>query len=428
MRNVVGAVERAIHTWGVHELALRAKDFPSELSDADIVEDKKRCKNCLDRGGSLKDYHAIRTHFVEWMEHGGKEKLRLNNFDKRFDFGTYLTCYVDEFMDDLLHIHNTTWYIFGGLWMLIGILAKTVFSGTQGIDQAVRSAPDPLVISNSFHVHCLFPQVLVFAIIADVFLLTFVFVVQRQYAAAENQRKKGFKQRSGGARGADVVQNISGDAALDAHSAVHSFKHVVELLAMRFTQAILLFMCYFIARFVGNPKNWDLEHFDEYHTVPFHWAIIIVVSIMLTLQQLVPELVVELNVMMRTPPFVDEAEGHVVQLILLMDPDCVGLAGRPDKSVEKRMQQAQLHEQAKDARRKSGDQRAGGSEVSEVSASAGAKSNQVMPIPVENANFTDPRQKDEPSAPEPTANEGELEDIESMQEIENLLQSEVMPA
>jgi hypothetical protein len=377
MKNVVHEVESAIHTWTTHEATLRAKDFPSDLTDADLVEEKKRCQGCLDRGNSLKDYHAIRTHFVEWMEHGGQAKLKLRNFDKRFDFGTYLTVYIDEFMDDLLHIHNTTWYFFGGIWLLIGVLAKTAFKGTKAIDQAV----------------------LMFAVIADVILLFFVFLVQRQYASAEKQRRKGtFK--SAGAGGAvaegptDDVPAIAGDAAdgIAKLASTSSFKHVVELLAMRFIQAILLFMCYFIARFVGNPKSWDLTHFDTYHSVPAHWAFIIVAVLILTLGMLVPELVVELNVMMRTPPFVDEEEGHVIQLIQLMDPDCVGLGGKADPRAEKVKDHLDLHEQAKEARGLGG---GGGSRVE-----GAAKNNQVMPVPVQaaavlavdisEANFTDP--------------------------------------
>jgi hypothetical protein len=51
----------------------------------------------------LRDYHAVRTHLVEWLKRGGKERLKLSDFDEReFNFATYLTLFIDEEMDDIL--------------------------------------------------------------------------------------------------------------------------------------------------------------------------------------------------------------------------------------------------------------------------------------------------------------------------------------
>jgi hypothetical protein len=75
--------------------------------------------------------------------------------------------------------------------------------------------------------------------------------------------------------------------------------HQNEKMAMRVMQALILVICYAVARFVGSDKSWDLENFDDYHSIPAHWCIILCIIFVLTLQQLVPELVVEYNVMMR---------------------------------------------------------------------------------------------------------------------------------
>jgi hypothetical protein len=61
---------------------------------------------------------------------GGDKKLKIHSFSEEFDFATYLTVYVDELMDDLLQLQNSTWYFFGAINLLTGMFAGTVFKDT----------------------------------------------------------------------------------------------------------------------------------------------------------------------------------------------------------------------------------------------------------------------------------------------------------
>jgi hypothetical protein len=124
--------------------------------------------------------------------------------------------------------------------------------------------------------------------------------------------------------------------------------HNNEKQLMHVMQALILVMSYTVARFIGNPTSWNLEEFDKYHALPAHWCFIFCISFMLTLVLLVPELVVEFNVMMRVPPFVDAEEAHTIQLIHVSDPDCMGRTGVPDSKEQDLSKATQLNNKAKE--------------------------------------------------------------------------------
>jgi hypothetical protein len=256
MINCVTSVESAIENWTRHEHSIAAKGFPSELTEEMLLNDTEKCtgflyKHCniFFRGNTLRDYYKIRSYFVGWMQRKGAERLKIERFSKSFNFARYLTVYVDEFMDELLVIHPSTWSLLAVLWMIVALLAKTSFAGSNAIDKAT----------------------LFFAAASNCLMLIFVFVVQHQYSHKERRHHRAKKndgkpELSRGLSMIDPAAHMGYEAEEDLEDMYQekdkspwSFDHLFELGLLRLIQALIMFMCYYVARFISSPYSWDFE-------------------------------------------------------------------------------------------------------------------------------------------------------------------------
>jgi len=360
MLAAVRYIEKSIESWHRYEEELRSKGYPARVEGKmKGMFSRVMCGEMM----SLFSYHSVRLYFIKWMRvkaKKAKEKQAktspdgsggafrrikskasnagiddhnfnvadLTNFGEDFDFATYLIVHLDEIMDDMLMIHETTWGFVATFYAILGLIARFGYAGLgDKVDRVQYSCA------------CIF-------VIIEIFILFYVeFQMKRDvhHNSKKQQTMRNILQAvdndSHNDNGPDAASKASqnddakadynpinaiGDLANKALTTsveklqnVHSMAHHAEMLVLRFLQAILLFSCFFCARFIGSPPVYQMSAamYETIYGVPQWGKWMVVLFILFFTFRTLPVLICELNLMLRLPPFVDNEECAVAQAI-----------------------------------------------------------------------------------------------------------------
>lgn len=315
-------VEKSIAVWQEYEKQLRQLGYPAKV-EGEMTSLLSRL--VTGRMISLYSYHAVRQYFIYWMQArqvkmSQKKGLSgkgsgLSGFGKDFDFATYLIVHVDEIMDDMLTIHDTTWAFVASVFGIMGLIARFCFENKgDSVDKTAYIIGSVVVV------------------VEFLILLRVEFQYKRDIKRSEG-RSMSEAQRfdtdwagddlDGKESKAEDGAQRSPPAVVDNLREVHSFAHSAELVLLRVLQAILLYSCFFCARFIGSPNVYLMatyEYTKIYGMAQWLKAIVIFLVIFCT-YCILPLLISSLNLMLRLPPFVDKAEIGVVKAICEEQPN-----------------------------------------------------------------------------------------------------------
>jgi len=292
----------------------------------------------------------VREYFIRWFQakqhkqlqkkaskatmKAGSEQLEVAGFGRDFDFATYLCVHIDEIMDDMLAIKESTWCFLAILYGMQGIIARFGFEGNgdrvdyqaYGIAIAANSLFWILLVlvenqyKKDVHHNSKKQQTL-----RNILSST----IESHYNQMDHdddgnlERVPADGSSAGGNGNASSEVPLAGSsgsstaASVKQLNQVHSYAHSAEIMCMRAIQAIVLFSCFFCARFIGSPNvyNLDLDKYKEIYGLSQWIKSLIVLYIVISTFRILPMLISELNLMLRLPPFVDTAELQVVATI-----------------------------------------------------------------------------------------------------------------
>jgi len=322
-------VENSIALWNRYEKELKEKGYP-EKCDGSITSIILRV--LARRNISLFSYHSVRKYFIRWTLHNRKDCFKSENerqnekelrqFARGFDFSLYLTVHLDEIMDEMLTIHAETWCFVAFFYAIMGVVARFAYEGRG-------DKIDPVHYGIGAVFFCIQIGILV---CVQIFYRRSIDQGGDIDDLSANGLGKAASAKNFARASASAVNVKEGDD--DAKLEEKSVAHNAEMLLLRALQAILLYSCFFCARFVGSPNVYALslsKYTKIYGMAQWEKAVVVTCLILCTFC-ILPVLIGEINLMFRLPPFVDSAECSVVSVICKKMRDARTQPGKAGKS------------------------------------------------------------------------------------------------